>query len=139
MNGSVEDQYGFQPSKLVSNSKGLLYSDTSQLLLFSGLGPCFSNNFYSVCVNSVAKQRKTQTYFRKHVTVKHCSIRNPLDVIKISVINIWYLKTKQMFLPICLPSSSRTEIPKGTWTSQSFPFSPFRALTLGEIKPGLVT
>lgn len=42
-----------------------------------------------------------------------------------------------MFLPICLPSSSRTEIPKGTWTSQSFPFSPFRALTLGQIKQSL--
>lgn len=81
MNGSVEDQYGFPPLTLVSNGKGLVCSDISQLLLISGRGPCFSNNFYSVFVNSLAKQRKTDTYFRKRAALKHPGIRNPLDVI----------------------------------------------------------
>lgn len=60
--GSVEDQYGFQPLILVSNVKGLGYSDTNQPLLISGRGPCLSNNFYIVFVNSLAKQRKKHVF-----------------------------------------------------------------------------
>lgn len=41
---------------------------------------------------------------------------------------------KQRSIPNNFPSSVMTDIPEGTFTSQSFPFSPFRATILSGVK-----